>query len=125
LAAQYHLANRYTECDLPADWRIATTDNGWTTNAVGRDWIKHFDYYTAPRTKCKYRLLILDGNESHHSTEFELHCKQNNIIILCMPPHSSHLLQPLDVGCFGPLKQAYGRQVEDLMRMYINRSYNS
>jgi len=37
-----------------------------------------------------------------------------------MPPHSSHLLQPLDVGCFGPLKKAYGRQVEDLMRMHIN-----
>ena len=37
-----------------------------------------------------------------------------------MPPHSSHLLQPLDVGCFGPLKQAYGRQVKDLMRTHIN-----
>ena len=24
-----------------------------------------------------------------------------------MPPHSSHLLQPLDVGCFAPLKHAY------------------
>ena len=65
-------------------------------------------------------MLILDGHESHHSTEFELYCKQNNIITLCMPPHSSYLLQPLDVGCFGPLKQAYGRQVEDLMRMHIN-----
>jgi len=64
--------------------------------------------------------LILDDHESHHSTEFELYCQQNNIITLCMPPHSSHLLQPLDVGCFGPLKQAYGRQVEDLMRMHIN-----
>jgi hypothetical protein len=120
LAAQYHLANWYTECNLPADWRIATTDNGWTTNAVGLDWIKHFDFHTAPRTKGKYRLLILDGHESHHSTEFELHCQQNNIITLCMPPHSSHLLQPLDIGCFGPLKRAYGRQVEDLMRMHIN-----
>jgi hypothetical protein len=120
LAAQYHLANWYTECNLPADWRIATTDNGWTTNAVGLDWIKHFDFHTAPRTKGKYRLLILDGHESHHSTEFELYCQQNNIITLCMPPHSSHLLQPLDVGCFGPLKQAYGRQVEDLMRAHIN-----
>jgi len=28
LAAQHHLANWYQECDLPADWRIATTDNG-------------------------------------------------------------------------------------------------
>ena len=120
LAAQYHLANWYTECNLPADWRIATTDNGWTTNAVGLDWIKHFDLHTASRTKGKYRLLILDGHESHYSTEFELHCQQNNIITLCMPPHSSHLLQPLDVGCFGPRKQAYGREVEDLMRAHIN-----
>jgi len=33
-----------------------------------------------------------------------------------MPAHSSHILQPLDVGCFGPLKQAYGRQIEKKMR---------
>jgi hypothetical protein len=120
LAAQYHLANWYSECNLPADWRIATTDNGWTTNEVGLDWIKHFDHHTARRTKGTYRLLILDGHESHHSTEFELYCQTHNIITLCMPPHSSHLLQPLDVGCFGPLKQAYGRQIEDLMRAHIN-----
>jgi hypothetical protein len=120
LAAQYHLANWYTECNLPADWRIVTTDNGWTTNAAGLDWIKHFDFYTAPRTKGKKRLLILDGHESHHSTEFELYCQENNIITLCMPPHSSHKLQPLDVGCFRPLKQSYGRQIEDLIRAHIN-----
>jgi hypothetical protein len=74
----------------------------------------------ATRAKGKYWLLILDGHESHHSTEFELYCQQNNIITLYMPPHSSHKLQPLDVGYFGPLKQAYGRQIEDLIRMYIN-----
>ena len=120
LAAQYHLANWYQEGSLPADWRIATTSNGWTTNEVGLDWIKHFDQHTAARTKGTYRLLILDGHESHHSTEFELYCQSHNIITLCMPPHSSHLLQPLDVGCFGPLKQAYGRQIEALMRAHIN-----
>jgi hypothetical protein len=36
-----------------------------------------------------------------------------------MPAHSSHILQPLDVGCFGPLKKAYGRQIEDMMQAYI------
>jgi ribosomal protein L17 len=36
-----------------------------------------------------------------------------------MPPHSSHILQPLDVGCFGPLKQAYGRQIETMMKTRI------
>jgi hypothetical protein len=36
-----------------------------------------------------------------------------------MPAHASHLLQPLDVGCFGPLKKAYGREIEDLIRCSV------
>jgi hypothetical protein len=41
-----------------------------------------------------------------------------------MPPHLSHLLQPLDVGCSGPLKKVYGGLVEAKMRLgfnYINK----
>ena len=37
-----------------------------------------------------------------------------------MPPHSSHLLQPLDIGSFAVLKRAYGRLVEFNMRNGIN-----
>ena len=37
-----------------------------------------------------------------------------------MPAHSSHLLQPLDVACFAPLKRAYGRFVSDLARARYN-----
>ena len=37
-----------------------------------------------------------------------------------MLPHSSHLLQPLDVGCFSPLKRAYGYQVETCIRLGRN-----
>ena len=36
-----------------------------------------------------------------------------------MPAHTSHLLQPLDVGCFSPLKAAYGRQVQELARQSV------
>ena len=39
-----------------------------------------------------------------------------------MPPHSSHLLQPLDVGCFSPLKRAYGYQVKICMQ--LGRNHN-
>jgi hypothetical protein len=31
-----------------------------------------------------------------------------------MPPYSSHLLQPLDVGCFSPLKRAYSDEINSL-----------
>lgn len=37
-----------------------------------------------------------------------------------MPPHSSHLLQPLDVGCFSALKRSYGRLVEQKMGVGVN-----
>src|SRR6478609_9261687 len=118
-AGQYHLANWYRECDLPGDWVIATSQNGWTNNELGLEWLKHFDRSTTKRSNARYRLLILDGHESHHSADFERYCKENKIITLCMPAHASHLLQPLDVGCFGPLKQAYGREIEHLIRCSI------
>ena len=41
-----------------------------------------------------------------------------------MPPHSSHLLQPLNVACFSPLKRAYGDKILALARdriYYINK----
>lgn len=75
--------------------------------------------HTKARSTGHYRLLILDGHESHHSVDFEKYCEENHIITLCMPPHSSHLLQPLDVGCFGPLKKAHGREIEHLIKCSI------
>lgn len=61
------------------------------------------------------RLLILNGHSSHLTAEFDDFCKQNAIICLCMPAHASQLLQPLDVGVFGPLKSAYGKLLEQRM----------
>ena len=118
-AGQHHLSSWYEDSALPADWVIATTHNGWTNNEKGFEWIQHFQKHTKSRSSGAHRLLILDGHDSHVSTDFQLFCKENNIIAICMPAHSSHILQPLDVGCFGPLKKAYGRQIEDLMRAHV------
>lgn len=41
-----------------------------------------------------------------------------------MPAHLSYLLQPLDVGCFAPLKGVYGKLIEQKGRLgynYINK----
>jgi hypothetical protein len=119
-AGKYHLSAWYEEAEIPRDWAIAVSDNGWTNNELGVDWLKHFNAHTKARTVGARRLLILDGHESHHSLKFQELCKENDIYTLCMPPHSSHLLQPLDVGCFSPLKRAYSREVESLMRDHIN-----
>jgi hypothetical protein len=115
-----HLSTWYEDSGLPQDWVITLSENGWTTNKIGYEWIQHFDKHTKSCTTGTYRLLILDGHESHISVEFQKHCQENHIITLCMPPHSSHILQPLDVGCFAPLKALYGKQIENLVRVRIN-----
>jgi hypothetical protein len=37
-----------------------------------------------------------------------------------MPPHSSHLLQPLDVACFSPLKRRYSNEISILARNHAH-----
>ena len=106
---------------LPDDWRINISDNGWTTDKIGMDWLQnHFIPYTNSRTLGRYRMLILDGHGSHLTAEFDYTCTKNNIIPICMPLHSSHLLQPLDVSCFAVIKQKYGQLVEQRMRLGFN-----
>jgi hypothetical protein len=106
---------------LSDDWRINISDNGWTTDKIGMDWlINHFIPLTNGRTVGRYRMLILDGHGSHLTAEFDRTCTENNIIPVCMPPHSSHLLQPLDVSCFAVLKRQYGQLVEQRMRLGFN-----
>ena len=106
---------------LPDDWRLEVSPNGWTSDEIGLRWLeKLFIPSTSSRTKGKYRLLILDGHGSHLTPKFDEICEKNNIIAICMPPHSSHLLQPLDIGCFAVLKRSYGRLVESKIRVGIN-----
>ena len=49
------------------------------------------------------RLLILDGHFSHVNEQFIDFCESH----ICLPPHSTHLLQPLDIGLFGTLQHYY------------------
>lgn len=106
---------------IPSNWTVGVSDNGWTTNELGLHWVKNvFNHFTKDHTTGAYRLLILDGHGSHTAVDFHDYCYQNNIITLCMPAHSSHYLQPLDVSCFATLKRIYGQQVLDQMRLGIN-----
>ena len=107
--------------NIPNDWTIGVSENGWTTDDLGFEWLKTvFDKYTAGRSVGAYRLLILDGHGSHFSPAFDQYCTAHSIIVLCMPAHSSHILQPLDVGCFAILKRYYGEAVAEVMRSGIN-----
>ena len=79
-----HLAHWYSQTNLPGDWVIKTTSNGWINNETGLEWIYHFNQYTKSYIKGTYRMLVLNGHESYKSPEFNMFCKDNNIITLCL-----------------------------------------
>ncbi len=66
---------------------------------------------TAPEDPSETRLLIVDGHGSHTTDEFMWTCFQENIFLLFLPTHSSHVLQPLDIGVFSALKTAYRKHL--------------
>ena len=71
-----------------------------------------------------YRLLVLDSYDSHHLADFKLYCQEHNIITLYIPPHLLYILQPLDIGCFSPLKTAYRKQIKGFIyssQIYITK----
>jgi hypothetical protein len=79
--------------DIPDDWRFEVSLNGWADDAIGLRWLqKQFIPATTSRLRGRYRLLILDGHGSHLTPEFDKMCAANDIIPICMPAHSSHLL---------------------------------
>lgn len=67
-----------------------------------------------------YQILIFDGHASRIKAEFEIYCKENNIITLFLVPHSSQLIQPLDVGCFNVQKLRYGDQINVFAKGRVN-----
>jgi flagellar biosynthesis GTPase FlhF len=83
---------------------VTSSPSGWTNNDIGLAWLKEvFERETARYARTGYRLLIVDGHSSHVTIDFLNYCNNHKILVAVYPPHSTHRLQPLDVGMFGPL----------------------
>jgi hypothetical protein len=110
---QYLQSNWFPHSNIP-DWYYTTSENGWTSNNIALEWLERiFLVETVPKNSIG-RILILDGHGSHLSVDFLFTCKMNNIHLIFLPAHSSHVLQPLDLSCFSPIKSRYRQQIAEL-----------
>ena len=77
---------------------FTVANNGWSNNAIGLIWLqKIFERYTKPKRTITKRLLIVDGHSSHVYMAFVDWADEHGIILLILPLHTTHRLQPLDV----------------------------
>ena len=95
------------------NWFYTTSENGWTSKAIGNEWLKTV-FIPAACSNDRTKLLVLDGHDSHTDLEFMQLCKKHKIHLLFLPAHSSRILQPLDLAPFSVLKSKYRNQISDL-----------
>lgn len=103
------------------DEAIAITESGYINDRLAYQWVQHFEKATRPRTLGVYRLLICDRYGSHMTYEFSKFCDDHRIIVAFLPPHTSHLLQPLDVGVFSVYKHWHSEAVEAATAIGVNK----
>lgn len=114
ISAQKHIESWYQ--GLPDNWLVGVSESGYSNDQLAYEWLKHFDRFSAYRSKVNRRLLLFDGHNSHCTYEFVTYCNENDIIPFCLPPHTTHLLQPLDVVIFQPYKYHHAQATDDATR---------
>jgi len=79
-------------------WQVK---NGWITTELFYGWLaNHFALPTPPGRPV---VLLVDGHSTHFDLEISKFC---DMLLYCIPAHSSHITEPFDVGFNGLSKQA-------------------
>lgn len=86
----------------PPDALYGVTESGWMQDYIFEKWLNAFVKQIKHLEKPV--LVLFDGHGSHLTYNVTRIARDNGIILLCLPPHTSHALQPLDVGVFAPMK---------------------
>ena len=98
--------------------------SGWIQADLFVDWLRHFISHTKPTAESPV-MLILDGHYSHtRNLSLIDFAQQNSVHIVCLPPHTSHRMQPLDVAFMSPFKTSYAQEVTSWLRDHPNRVFN-
>jgi len=96
-------------------YRFAQSSNGWTDNDICHQWFeKVFIPFAEERyTTGKPILLLSDRHQSHETHEMHKLAFDHKIVLFSLPLHTTHKLQALDVGVFGPFQIAWVKACED------------
>jgi hypothetical protein len=106
-----HLWSTWTE-NGPKKARYNRSKSGWFDHVCFVDWFRTI-FLPETRHIEGRKVLIGDNLSSHFGDEVLKLATDNDIVFVCLPPNSTHLLQPLDVAFFRPLKTHWRVLLDD------------
>ncbi|XP_029343531.1 uncharacterized protein LOC100569966 isoform X2 [Acyrthosiphon pisum] len=93
------------------DTTYAATSNGWMEREVFVNYFEKSFLKTTNPSPANPILLIYDGHSSHVDLKLVEIARNNNVTIILLPPHSSHLLQPMDLSVFKSIKTVWDQRL--------------
>ena len=91
----------WTKGEVP-DTLYGMSDKGWTDMELFKEWMTSIFLPHIPPARPV--LLLIDGHSSHYEPNTIRLAANEEVIILCIPPHTTHVSQPLDISFFCALK---------------------
>ena len=76
---------------FPANFYLGFTKNGWMETSQFYAWLTNHFVKNIPPVRLV--VLLLDGHSSHIDYYVVQFCADNNILLFCLPTHSSHTVQ--------------------------------
>ena len=119
LSAKTHIHKFYFEGGFSDDTAVDMSETGYMNEELVLPYLEHFNKYSIKRRLGKWRMLLFDGLKAHRTDYFVGYCWQQHIVPIKLPPHATHLLQPLDVVAFQPLKHHHRKAIDRALRLGI------
>ncbi|XP_063218613.1 uncharacterized protein LOC134528877 [Bacillus rossius redtenbacheri] len=108
----------------PPGTRYAASKSGWFEQATFENW---FDTVLYPELKKKdgQKVIICDNLTSHISLYVLRQCDKVKTKFICLPPNSTHILQPFDVSFFSPLKSHWRKLLHSWKQTKEGKKYTT
>jgi len=98
--------------NLDDDVLVGVSDTGYTNDELSYEYILHFNRQSKKTQVGAHRILLCDGYGSYITREILEFCETKLIHMFCLRPHTSHILQPLDVMLFQPYKHYHAKAID-------------
>ncbi|XP_068082293.1 uncharacterized protein [Anabrus simplex] len=94
---------------VPTQTAVSASERGWMETTLFFHWFR--DVFLTNIGTERPVLLLYDGHSTHISTQLIRLAQKNDVTIMKLPPHTTHILHPLDVAVFRGLKQKWDKEL--------------
>lgn len=97
--------------NIPKGWGVGHTESGWMSAESFYNYVKNVFFKWLKETNHPLPVVLyVDGHSSHCTLPLIKFCKDNQIELISLYPNATHVIQPLDVALFHPLKNSYAKE---------------